>query len=101
MKNIYLVIMVLAVFTVISFGLAFAAGSGCGQANTAAKDSASGSGAIDAGNKICPVLGGPIDEANKATYEYKGKVYNFCCGSCVEEFKKEPQKYIDKVNQEK
>ena len=34
------------------------------------------------------------------TYEYEGKIYNFCCAGCIDEFKKEPQKYIDKVNQE-
>ena len=96
MKNIYLIILGLAVFTIIGIGLVFASYGECGQANAVAKDSTSGSGAIDAGNKICPVLGGPIDEANKATYEYKGKVYNFCCAGCIEEFKKEPQKYIDK-----
>jgi YHS domain-containing protein len=101
MKNIYLIILGLAVFTMVSFGLAFASCGGCGQAKSVAADSASGSGAIDAGNKICPVLGEPIDEASKATYEYEGKVYNFCCAGCVETFKKAPQKYIDKVNQEK
>jgi YHS domain-containing protein len=37
----------------------------------------------------------------KATYEYKGKVYNFCCQMCIEEFKKDPQKYIKKVEEEK
>ncbi len=58
------------------------------------------SAAVDAGNKICPVLGEPIDEAAKTTYEYEGKIYNFCCAGCIDEFKKEPQKYIDKVNQE-
>ena len=100
MKNIYLLILGLAVFTVIGIGLAFASCGECGQTKAVVKDSASGSGAIDAGNKICPVLGEPIDDATKATYEYEGKVYNFCCAGCIETFKKEPQKYIDKVNQE-
>ncbi len=55
---------------------------------------------VDVGNKICPVTGEDIDEASKATYEYEGKIYNFCCAGCIEPFKKEPQKYIDKVNAE-
>ncbi|MDO8602656.1 MAG: YHS domain-containing protein [Candidatus Omnitrophota bacterium] len=55
---------------------------------------------VDAGNKVCPVLGESIDETTKAIYEYEGKIYNFCCAGCIEPFKKEPQKYIDKVNQE-
>lgn len=56
--------------------------------------------AEDAGNKICPVSGEKIEETMKATYEYNGKVYNFCCASCIEEFKKDPDKYIKKVNEE-
>ena len=54
--------------------------------------------AVDAGNKICPVSGEKIDE--KATYEYQGKVYHFCCTSCIEDFKKDPEKYIKKVEEE-
>jgi YHS domain-containing protein len=101
MKNIYLIILGLIAITAISFSLAFASCGGCCQGSAAAASTASGSGAIDAGNKICPVLGEPIDEASKATYEYEGKVYNFCCAGCIDAFKKEPQKYIDKVNKEK
>lgn len=54
--------------------------------------------AVDVGNKICPVSGEKIDE--KATYEYQGKIYLFCCSSCVEDFKKDPEKYIKKVEEE-
>lgn len=54
----------------------------------------------DAGNKICPVMGGKINEKTKLTYEYKGKIYNFCCAMCIDEFKKAPEKYIEKVNKE-
>ena len=50
----------------------------------------------DVGNKICPVTGEKIDEKNKATFEYKGKTYNFCCVMCIDEFKKNPEKYINK-----
>ena len=56
--------------------------------------------AQNVGNKICPVTGEKIDEKTKATYEYKGKVYNFCCSMCIEEFKKDPGKYIKKVEEE-
>lgn len=56
--------------------------------------------AIDAGNKICPVTGEQIDEANKVTFEHEGKIYNFCCSGCIEPFKKDPNRYIEKVNQE-
>jgi len=100
MKNIYLVILGLTIFTIVGIGLAFASCGACGQTDTAAKNSVSGSAAIDAGNKICPVLGEPINEETKATYEYQGKIYNFCCAGCVGAFKSQPQKYIDKVNLE-
>jgi len=53
--------------------------------------------AVEVGNKICPVLGNPVagggvgDAAVK--YEWHGKIYNFCCPMCIEEFKKDPEKY--------
>lgn len=55
---------------------------------------------VDQGNKICPVSGEKIEEKNKATYVYEGKIYNFCCAGCIDEFKKDPQKYIKKVEDE-
>jgi YHS domain-containing protein len=54
----------------------------------------------DVGNKICPVSGETIDEATKATYEYNGTIYNLCCPMCIDGFKKDPDKYIAKVNEE-
>ena len=56
--------------------------------------------AVDADNKICPVSGEKIDEKTKATYEYQGKIYHFCCTSCIEDFKKDPEKYIKKIEEE-
>ncbi len=56
--------------------------------------------AINAGNKICPVSGEKINEETKAAYEYQGKIYNFCCPACIEDFKKDPKKYIKKVEEE-
>lgn len=56
--------------------------------------------AQNVGNKICPVSGEEIKEQTKATYEYEGKIYNFCCAGCIEEFKKDPEQYISKVDQE-
>ncbi|MEK6727849.1 MAG: YHS domain-containing protein [Candidatus Omnitrophota bacterium] len=55
---------------------------------------------VNVGNKICPVSGEKIDEKTKATYEYQGKIYNFCCPACIESFKKDPEKYIKKVEEE-
>jgi YHS domain-containing protein len=57
--------------------------------------------AVEVGNKICPVSGEEIKEESKATYEYEGKIYSFCCPMCIDEFKKDPSKYIQKVEEEK
>lgn len=57
--------------------------------------------ATDAGNTICPVTDEKIDAKTKATYEYQGKVYNFCCPMCIDEFKKDPDKYIKKIEEGK
>lgn len=54
---------------------------------------------VEAGNKVCPVSGDKINEATKATYEYKGKIYNFCCVMCIDEFKEDPEKYIEKIKE--
>lgn len=59
--------------------------------------------AVNVGNKICPVSGmmvGGDQGMAPATYEYQGKIYNFCCSGCIEEFKKDPEKYIKKVEEE-
>ncbi len=56
--------------------------------------------AVNVGNKICPVSGDKIIEETKSTFEYKSKVYNLCCPVCIDEFKKDPDKYIKKVNEE-
>jgi len=56
--------------------------------------------AVDVGNQICPVSGEEINPQIKATYEYQGKIYNFCCAGCIKDFKKDPQKYIKKVEEE-
>jgi len=57
--------------------------------------------AVDVGNKICPVTGEKINEKTEGTYEYQGKIYNFCCPMCIDNFKKDPEKYIKKIEEEK
>ena len=43
----------------------------------------------------CPVMGGKI---NKEVYtDYNGKRIYFCCAGCDEAFKKEPAKYLEKM----
>ncbi len=46
----------------------------------------------------CPVMGGAI---RKDIYvDYKGKRIYFCCPACPDEFKKNPDKYMKKLEAE-
>jgi YHS domain-containing protein len=47
---------------------------------------------------ICPVLAGNIDKNVYA--DYKGKRIYFCCKGCDDEFKKDPEKYLKKLQEE-
>ena len=48
--------------------------------------------------KTCPVMGGKI---NKDIYaDYEGKRVYFCCDACISTFKKDPAKYITKLEGE-
>jgi YHS domain-containing protein len=45
-------------------------------------------------NKFCAVQQeNPID-AKGGTYLYKGKTIGFCCPDCIDDFKKDPEKYM-------
>jgi len=80
--------------------LSFAMNCGGHSDAKAASDTTSKE-AVNAGNKICPVSGEKIGEGMEpVTYEYEGKIYNFCCAMCIDEFKKDPEKYIEKVEEE-
>jgi len=46
---------------------------------------------------ICPVLG---EKASPdISYKYKGKTYYFCCTACINEFKKNPEKYLSRIKE--
>jgi len=48
----------------------------------------------DTMTQIDPVCGMTVDSAKEGPeYEYKGKLYHFCSGSCRERFMEEPEKY--------
>ncbi len=44
---------------------------------------------------VCPVLGGNVDKNIYA--DYKGRRVYFCCKGCDEEFKKNPEMYLEKM----
>ena len=46
----------------------------------------------------CPVMGGKI---NKEIYaDHDGKRVYFCCNMCIDTFKKDPAKYIEKMKKD-
>lgn len=53
-------------------------------------------GIVDVGNKICPVMDGPVNGKDFVVYE--GKRYGLCCPGCDKTFLNDPAKYIAKAN---
>jgi YHS domain-containing protein len=117
MKQLFMILSVASlVFTFSHISFAGSCGCGCsGQgslpevtkvAGVQEKDSdavqGTTTGAINVGNRTCPISGEKIDAAKikPATVEFEGKVYNLCCAGCLDEFNKVPRKYIQKVEQE-
>jgi YHS domain-containing protein len=45
-------------------------------------------------NKYCAVEGKDHEIDPKVTTVYKGKTIGFCCKDCIEEFNKDPEKYV-------
>ena len=89
MKNIKVLILVLTL-------TAFAAGSFWVAAAKAAPEAKPASQAVT--QTKCPVLAGDI---NKQVYaDYKGKRIYFCCSGCDAEFKKDPEKYMKKLQEQ-
>ena len=50
-------------------------------------------------NAKCPVMDEDVDP--KVTTVHDKKVIGFCCESCIDDFKKEPAKYMKKIAAEK
>jgi len=64
-----------------------------------AADETAQTGIVDVGNKICPVMDGPVNGKDFVVYE--GKRYGLCCPGCDKTFLSDPVKYVAKVNAEK
>jgi YHS domain-containing protein len=45
-------------------------------------------------NKFCAVEGSGHDIDPKVTTVYQGKTIAFCCRDCIDEFNKNPEKYV-------
>jgi YHS domain-containing protein len=48
-------------------------------------------------NKVCPVMGGSVNENTPYKVTYKGETIGFCCPSCIKSFNSNPEKYIGKI----
>ncbi len=51
--------------------------------------------------KTCIVSGDKLggDMGEPVVYEYEGREIKFCCKSCIKDFKKEPAKYVKKIQE--
>lgn len=47
---------------------------------------------------LCPLMNGPIDK--KVYTDYEGKRIYFCCAGCIDDFKKDPAKYLKKMEEQ-
>jgi YHS domain-containing protein len=63
---------------------------GCNSHQKHADHAASAS--ADTTKVMCPVEK-DHEADSKVTYLYNGKSYSFCCKECIDDFKKDPQKY--------
>ena len=97
MKKLMLILVISAVTFSLSTQLSLAQ-----EATTPVKTSSEKPAAVNVGNNICPVSGEKVGQGGMepATYEYEGKIYNFCCQMCITSFKKDPQKYIKIIEEE-
>jgi YHS domain-containing protein len=51
--------------------------------------------------KTCIISGDKLGEmGDPYLYEYEGREIKFCCKGCVKDFKKDPAKYIKKIEEE-
>ena len=45
-------------------------------------------------NQFCAVETKNKIDPNGKTYTYNGKIIGFCCPDCIDDFKKDPEKYM-------
>lgn len=56
---------------------------------------------VEAGNLVCPVSGDEVAKGDKAVFvEHHGKKYALCCKMCVKDFRKDPDKFAAKAEEQ-
>jgi len=88
-------ILILAIFGIMAMFIAPAPA----EKTESGSEVTSAGGAVNIGNKICPVsgeeIGGEMGEGVEV--EHEGKVYKLCCRFCQKDFEKDPEKFIEKM----
>jgi len=99
-----------ALYLVMAGALVLAAGllaSGCKEPSSQAPAAGQGKSentpegtpaAAAIAQKLCPVTGDPIDP--KIYVDYQGRRVYFCCEMCPPMFKKDPEKYLKKLDEQ-
>jgi YHS domain-containing protein len=98
--------MKMALYLVMAGALVLAAGllaSGCKEPSSQAPAPGTGKSentpeATAPAQKLCPVTGDPIDP--KIYVDYQGRRVYFCCEMCPATFKKDPEKYLKKLDEQ-
>ena len=90
-----IILILVATFAVLTFAFSGAALADCGMCDMKGREKG------EVINITCPVMGGAVDKDAPYKTEYKGKTIGFCCPGCVEEFKKNPEKYMAKLEKGK
>ena len=95
-KNIFILMILVGVMAIVMVS--------CGKKESApAEENSSVQPAEQPGEEeitqtVCPVMSNKI---NKDIWvEHNGNKIYFCCAGCPEEFKKDPEKYMKKLNEE-
>ncbi|MDP8212735.1 MAG: hypothetical protein P9X22_05520 [Candidatus Zapsychrus exili] len=100
MQNKLLIVLLVVLLMLSGHSLAYACGGscGCGSRKIESQESKINSSDVEVGNKNCPVMGKKIGEGNAVKIKHESKVYNLCCAGCIDIFKKDPKKYIEKID---
>jgi YHS domain-containing protein len=87
----------LGLIMVVAASVVFVVGCGDQEHKEHARPTAAGGQAV--AQKTCPVMtGNPID---KTIYvDHGGRRVYFCCQMCVDTFKKDPEKYLKKLDEQ-
>ncbi len=86
------------VCSIMLFAAASVFAAGCGRKDSPAPSANTGAADAEIAQKTCPIMGEPIDK--NIYLDHEGRRVYFCCSMCKDTFKKDPEKYIKKLDAE-